>query len=543
MSVTKQKMTVSDKISNEKITAWNTNNIIVIQAGTGAGKSYFIKNKLYNYAKLRNEKILYLVHRAPLAEQFKMEVRADRKDDIINIKTYQSIEAKITNNKECAETVFGEYRYIVCDEFHYFCGDSSFNSRTDISFKNIFKYDKAIKICMSATPDEMKKVLTEYANHLELKFKSYVMRPDYKAIERLVFYDSPNKPEEILRSLKSDSKAIVFCKEIKEALRLHNIFKNSLFLCSKSAKEYKNVDEEAINKMLKEEKFDAKILFTTTCFDAGANLKDRAIDTIIVDNCDINSLIQCVGRKRIIDDSDWFDLYIKRYTNAEINGWRTKAREKIAIGKCFLENKNEFVRKYGKENSDMIYTELQGDNLISCLNILRYSKAIYQDELFTEIIECGIYGYCQYLAEIFGKCYKDSNGDLHYTYGLDNDRIAQLDEKLLFMSGVDPKRGVEIMYTTEDRNNLIEAINYRINGRLVRNREKLNERLEELGLDYYIEKTTAKDENGKIYRSAWYVEQLISEPEPKPTPIPLTPEEKVFYSKEYRNFLKWAGRG
>ena len=51
---------ISDKLSDEIIKSWemeSEENILIV-AGTNAGKSYFIKNRLYAYCKKHNLKIL-----------------------------------------------------------------------------------------------------------------------------------------------------------------------------------------------------------------------------------------------------------------------------------------------------------------------------------------------------------------------------------------------------------------------------------------------------------------------------------------------------
>ncbi len=40
---------------------------------------------------------------------------------------------------------------------------------------------------------------------------------------------------------------------------------------------------------------------------------------------DVDSLIQCLGRKRIKSDSDNVNLYIKTVTNQQLNGRKTSS--------------------------------------------------------------------------------------------------------------------------------------------------------------------------------------------------------------------------
>lgn len=121
------KMRVSEKISAKDIDSWNNEHkgkAITIKAGCGKGKSYFIKNCLYERAKAENKKILILVHRSNCDYQFSEEIIRDGKTDIIDISTYQSIEWDLLN-KEVVD--LSKYKYLVSDEFHYFISDSGFN--------------------------------------------------------------------------------------------------------------------------------------------------------------------------------------------------------------------------------------------------------------------------------------------------------------------------------------------------------------------------------------------------------------------------------
>ena len=45
------RQTVSNLIKESDIQSWMPGDVITISAGTGAGKSHFIKNGLYDYCK------------------------------------------------------------------------------------------------------------------------------------------------------------------------------------------------------------------------------------------------------------------------------------------------------------------------------------------------------------------------------------------------------------------------------------------------------------------------------------------------------------
>ena len=86
-----RKKRITDVIKKEDVKKWKQGNNVLLSAPMGTGKSYFCKNTLYELAKEVNGKILMLIHRVNCVEQFKYEIEADGKNDVIDIVTYQSL--------------------------------------------------------------------------------------------------------------------------------------------------------------------------------------------------------------------------------------------------------------------------------------------------------------------------------------------------------------------------------------------------------------------------------------------------------------------
>lgn len=127
---------ISEIISEKEIKTWENQNIL-ITAPTGAGKSYFIKNKLYDYALANDKKILYLLPRLDTVLQFRDEIQRDKKTDIITIKSYQEIEKRELKK---VETDLSNYDYIVVDECHYFLSDSKFNFAQILALMQFYRF-------------------------------------------------------------------------------------------------------------------------------------------------------------------------------------------------------------------------------------------------------------------------------------------------------------------------------------------------------------------------------------------------------------------
>lgn len=163
-----KKKRISDIITKEEVSKWKIGSNILVAAPMGAGKSYFCKNTLYELAKEVNGKILMLIHRSNCVEQFKYEIERDGKADVIDVRTYQSLEyGSLHNTKN--QINLSDYKYIVSDEFHYFFNDSSFNNKTAISFQMIMNSTDTIHIFMSATGEHMTRYMEKYIKENNLK--------------------------------------------------------------------------------------------------------------------------------------------------------------------------------------------------------------------------------------------------------------------------------------------------------------------------------------------------------------------------------------
>lgn len=392
-------MNVTQLIGDE-YKQWTTDDIITIKAGTGQGKSYFIMNTLYEHAKINNEKILFLIHRTNCVDQFKYELETNDKTDTIHIRTYQHLESNINFN-------FSKYKYIVSDEFHYFIGDASFNPQTDISFNSILQQDHAIKIYMSATGEHVTKFLSKV---LSLSIKDYSLPIEYNFIDNLNFFYKKETLQLLVKeSVNKNIKTIIFLDSAKQAYELHKKYKKvSLFNCSKSNKLYKYVKKDEIKEMLHNEKFNQLLLFTTTCMDAGVNLKDKSLTRIICDIRNTHTLIQCLGRKRMLDSEDQSNVYIQIMNNNVLGGIYKQANDRKERAKYLKKHTlQEYILKYGRKQdmSQIIYDvpiEGESDKLTKKVNELMYYKYLFEG-LEVDMIKTYQFGHGDYLSSILKK--------------------------------------------------------------------------------------------------------------------------------------------
>ncbi|MBU3177654.1 DNA helicase [Clostridium estertheticum] len=364
---------VSQLVTSCKVSTWGNGEVITIKAGTGVGKSYFIKNTLYKFAQANNKRILMLIHRLNCTDQFKLELEKDKKSDIIDIKTYQSLE-----NANKKDFDFSVYDYIVCDEFHYFLSDSLFNIFTDVSLTLILGQTKSIRIFMSATGDYMKRYINDTRH---IKTRDYELPIDFKFIEKLNFYNNDETVEKLIEeAIEKGDKVIIFIQFATKAYELYKKYKkHCLFNCGKSDKHYKYVDKDKIKEMLINERFEELILITTTCMDAGVNIHDKKVNKIICDVIDIGVLIQCIGRKRLGNINDKIYLYIKTINNSQLSGMKTQLKLKVSKADFLRDHTiKEYLKKFIRQNdySNIVYAESIAEDNKSThkINELMYFK-------------------------------------------------------------------------------------------------------------------------------------------------------------------------
>lgn len=359
---------VSEEIG-ESYKNWKEGNVILIDAQTGTGKTYFINSILAK--KYPNKKILYICNRVNLKRQIKKELIQDsikndegnlkiynelysenkkfyeyhygnkmkknistlEQFDLINkiknitVESYQSLSDKIIkhrfyNSKEAFNSYFNFYDYLVFDECHYLYSDANFNNKTNFIFEEIFnKPSRAIKIFMSATIDDLKPHIeniknTEHANHhiknfgcvsqfLNYKPYKFSINKDYSYLDIKYF----KTLDTLVQKIKDDNscyKWLIFVSRIKDAKYLKENLKKIKTVIIKQGT--KNKELESI---VSQSKFNAKVLISTKVLDNGINIKDENVKNIVIMALDKTTFIQELGRVRVdIENPYKINLFI-----------------------------------------------------------------------------------------------------------------------------------------------------------------------------------------------------------------------------------------
>ena len=467
---------VSEEVTIDKIEKWDETDIITICAGTGVGKSYFIKNNLYAMAKRDGNKILMLIHRTNCITQFEEEIIRDKKTDVIDIMTYQRLEYMFLKG---SYKDLSDYQYIICDEFHYFMSDASFSKTTDISLNMILEQLFTTKIFMSATGDYMKKYINEVKGIETIDYKLDIT---YGFIKKLTFYYTDEYLETYIENaIASNSKTIIFLQSATKAYELYKKYKkHCLFNCSKNnAKYYKQVKKTKIKDMLINERFEELILITTTCLDAGVNIIDESINHVLADVEDTGVIIQCIGRKRIQNPDDKIFLTIKAISNTSLGGKTTQLNKKLKMAEFLKTHTNkEFITEYQRECdlNNMVYDVAvkEDDKGTKKVNDLMYFKCKNDLTEIEKMLELGKYGYCAYMKGLFGM-------DGYTVIEKQNKENELVD----YMNKIVGKRLLK-----DEQNELAIKVDIKKNGRLLKSYGSLNAYFLEDDINFMIKTST-----------------------------------------------------
>lgn len=374
--------------------------MILIDADMGTGKTYFVFKHLASYAKQKKRRILYLCNRTYLADdanayQKKFNAKS------VKIMTYQKLEKIIMQQNKTRDKNYEKtdeykkqyedickYDYVVADEFHYFLEDSGMNPFTFYSYNFVMERNTQIKILISATPGYLENLL----KNTKINYK-YELKKDTSPIKLQFYRDNKGKGKDFVKdkiekilSEDTDEKIIYFINDTKRFNELKNksgiIKKNSYCLSAK------NKDKDIIHNNDDLITFDKRLLMTTSVIANGVSLKDRRIKYIFCDIEEINTAVQCIGRKRLLDENDTCCVYVRYYLEDELKHKLKKANKQILIADKIYENPAEFANEYGDfsglKSECLIIDWLDGVKVK--INVAKYLKYT-QDALLYSFIE------------------------------------------------------------------------------------------------------------------------------------------------------------
>lgn len=348
---------VSDVLTMKIWQYWRAGEQVFISAGTGRGKNTFIKNELLKHC--RNQKVVIFENRQSLMQQQIKDIISEINPDFL--KPYDISDENMVifgrgKNRDimiisyqCAalkcmlqDSIFLEFcsqaRYLIFDEAHYILDDANFNKGISFFTQTFLgkSFPNATKIFMSGTMEEIyehvqrvnkfpkepteiieeKELIDEKGedflsnniagimyNHQNINSVlslptdySYIKPYKYKTIDDICFQ---------VAQTPIDEKWLIFVKSINEGVMLKSILQG---ICNNSVyflnAENKNDDENAeiYNQLIRECRFDCRVLIATTVIYNGINVKDDNVKHIVVPFAPMSVVKQLLGRKRVSEN-------------------------------------------------------------------------------------------------------------------------------------------------------------------------------------------------------------------------------------------------
>lgn len=478
-----EKKFITELISTD-FKEWETGDKVILDAGTGSGKTTFCIDILGRYAKEKNAKLLYICNRTNLKNQVLKAVFAADLNDTIYVTTYQSIQSTLYRGDNKLE----EYDYLISDECHFFFSDASFNRQTDLSYRYVMGF-QGVTLFASATANKFFDFLED--SGIVKKQNRYISKREYGYVNDLTFYRKADLVEllnRIITDTKKD-KILVFLNSTERMKEMHTIFGESAeYIYSKSNREMK---KHLKLSSLKNEQFEARILFATKVIDNGINFCDSDLNHIFCELVDADGIIQAFGRKRCVPhEHNECHFYIRERTAGEIRGMLNRLEPELIAQKIYRENPDRFRREYSDSDLNMNIFRPSFDKTDPELvfNRCRYVKNQMDYALYSSILASSFREYI--LNDVFPELReKEKENDIKGSNSL-------------IVKGFIEKNVEKNLYEEEKKQlkEIFQFLNLDIRKRGHKNLKILNATIEEeFGVDYPYRIFDA-DSDGKKYR-------------------------------------------
>lgn len=331
---------------------------ILIAAPTGSGKTTFALNKLSQIAQEQQGSVLFLSNRAALIAQQKNikktskmptpSVSSESLDEVyifenVILMTYQKFFRGDFLNELTEELHI--IRCIVLDEAHFFLSDAPFNSYTKDILERIQGIKKAMRIYITATPEEVEQLIAhlEYNIHINeenskkiglycssdqvfngytLKKYSFPVSYDYVTLK---FFSDWNMIESLVK--QSSDKWMIFVSSKKEGKVLQKKLGDEIAEYIDADTKFK--ESMRLQSLVRRKKFSSKALICTSVLDSGINIEDLNVKYIVIDTVNSVQAKQMLGRKRH-DDHENITLYVRQMNKKDILNIYTNSQRRYS---------------------------------------------------------------------------------------------------------------------------------------------------------------------------------------------------------------------
>lgn len=326
---------------------------ILLQAGTGAGKTSAILNVLVPFAQAQGKRVCFVSSRCAINLQFKRRlaqilgeesILTDYSDDglrkletigPVTILTYHALWQRMNTKGTDLRNV----DFLVFDEVHSLVLDASFVRFTGQLLERIPNFFiQASRIYLSATPEPILAQLAfrESSNGLSV----YQWKSDYSTY-RLNFYSGQTDLLAHLKCLPKDEKGLLFVASIKEGKAFHSQLPDSQLITADTRRH----DPDCWNRLISDPVLPTQFTIATSTLDAGVSLVDPDLRHIVCCGLDFAALVQQAGRKRL-KSGETINLYLWSPTKKQL-GYRLQRATEIRKSLDLCESApEEFVQRF-----------------------------------------------------------------------------------------------------------------------------------------------------------------------------------------------------
>jgi len=363
---------VSESIGDD-YKSWRKGDTILVQAQTGTGKTWFVKNTLVDYMP-KHERMLLVCNRTNLKRQLKIDLLKKFDKDIpmikdgdtetidndaldklttienITIASYHAISRSILDAEyEQKQFNIHDFMYIILDESHFLFTDASFNNKTRLVCEELLDNNAhdSIKIFISATMEEIEAPIRYRIDKSPSKseVRTYKTGIDYSYVNPKYLKNNISTITNTILNDKTEEKWLIFVSSKVEGDKVLKILGNDI--CSTI---YSNTKSNELNSIINNSKFNKKVLVCTRCLDNGINIEDSLLINIVIMAWDRVTFLQMLGRKRVdINNAQEINLYITTRFKKSFLTKVFNCKKEYAEIELLSKDENAFNRKYDND--------------------------------------------------------------------------------------------------------------------------------------------------------------------------------------------------
>lgn len=369
---------VPDELAGE-VPLWRPWMPVLIQAGTGTGKSTFVLNVICRLAERKGKTVLIVSNRLALNVQYKIQLirmlQSELEEEMtpigiqrmstigcVTVVAYQGLWNFMKKYRDFASLGEQGFDYVVFDEAHFFTSDALFANDTGALLNKIPQvFHGSIRVYMTATPWGVQNLIAKaeeavpppmlkrvqntfgdmfhpsiYERRCMLCSMGLPWNLDTRVLDEepheLRLYRFPDKSKDYrLHWLPAkvrdgqDQELVRLIKGIPEGEKAV-IFVNSKKYGKQLTRELQDaayLDADSKSGQVWEQitstsRFQASVLVTTAVADCGVNIIDPAVRHIVLFTTDHVQFMQELGRIRL-KDSESLNVYIPGLSNAQLS--------------------------------------------------------------------------------------------------------------------------------------------------------------------------------------------------------------------------------